>query len=79
MKCRLHFAESLTSATYRRSVDYTLAKSRFGDIANVFDAVVLIAVLFQRRVAMGVWKIQRELRQFDLGDGWFPLRHQASR
>ena len=32
--------------TYRRSVDYTLAKSRFGDIVNVFDAVILIAVLF---------------------------------
>jgi len=31
---------------YRRSVDYTLAKSRFGDIVNVFDTVVLIAVLF---------------------------------
>jgi len=33
-------------ATYRRSVDYTLAKSRFGNIASVFDALVLIAVLF---------------------------------
>src|SRR5437899_2963198 len=31
---------------YRRSVDYTLAKGRFGDIVNVFDTVVLIAVLF---------------------------------
>ena len=32
-------------STYRRSVDYTLAKSRFGDIVNVFDTMVLIAVL----------------------------------
>src|SRR6266404_4301648 len=31
---------------YRRSVDYTLAKSRFGDIANLFDAALLIALLF---------------------------------
>ena len=31
---------------YRRSIDYTLAKSRFGDIAGVFDAALLIAVLF---------------------------------
>src|SRR5947208_4058113 len=23
---------------------------------------------------MGVWKIQPELRQLNLGDGWFPLR-----
>ena len=32
--------------TYRRSVDYTLAKSCFGDIANLFDAALLIVVLF---------------------------------
>src|SRR5439155_7164863 len=30
----------------RRSVDYTLTKNRFGDVAGMFDAVVLIAVLF---------------------------------
>jgi STE24 endopeptidase len=40
------FRGIIDEVTYRRSVDYTLAKSRFGDIANVFDAVVLIAVLF---------------------------------
>jgi len=37
---------SIDAATYHRSVDYTLSKSRFGDIASVFDIVVLIAVLF---------------------------------
>src|SRR5213078_594751 len=40
------FGGMVDEATYRRSVDYTLAKSRFGDIAGVFDVVVLIAVLF---------------------------------
>ena len=40
------FRGIIDEATYRRSVDYTLAKSRFGDIVNVFDAVVLIALLF---------------------------------
>ena len=40
------FRGIIDEATYRRSVDYTLAKSRFGDTANVFDSVVLIAVLF---------------------------------
>jgi STE24 endopeptidase len=40
------FREVIDGATYRRSVDYTLAKGRFGDIAGVFDAVMLIAVLF---------------------------------
>ena len=36
----------MDESTYRRSIDYTLAKNRFGNIVNVFDAVVLIAVLF---------------------------------
>ena len=36
----------IDEVTYRRSVDYTVAKSRFGDIANLFDAVLLIAALF---------------------------------
>ena len=40
------FRGIIDGATYRRSVDYTLAKSRFGDTANVFDTVVLVAVLF---------------------------------
>jgi STE24 endopeptidase len=40
------FRGIIDETTYRRSVDYTLAKSRFGDIAGVFDAVLLIAVLF---------------------------------
>jgi STE24 endopeptidase len=40
------FRRIIDDATYRRSVDYTLAKSRFGDIAGVFDTVVLVALLF---------------------------------
>jgi len=40
------FRGIIDEATYRRSVDYTLAKSRLGDIVALFDAVVLIAVLF---------------------------------
>jgi STE24 endopeptidase len=40
------FSGIIDAAMYRRSIDYTLAKSRFGDIVNVFDTVVLIAVLF---------------------------------
>src|SRR5438034_7668767 len=35
----------IDEATYRRSVDYTLAKNRFGDVVTLFDAVLLIAVL----------------------------------
>jgi STE24 endopeptidase len=40
------FREIIDAPMYRRSIDYTLAKSRVVDIVNVFDAVVLIAVLF---------------------------------
>jgi STE24 endopeptidase len=40
------FRGIIDEATYRRSVDYTLVTSRFGDMVNVFDAIVLIAVLF---------------------------------
>src|SRR5881392_652305 len=40
------FRGNIEEATYCRSVEYTLAKSRFADIAGVFDAVVLIAALF---------------------------------
>jgi STE24 endopeptidase len=32
--------------TYGRSVDYTLAKSRFGEVLTSFDALLLMAVLF---------------------------------
>ena len=40
------FRGVIDEATYRRSVDYTLAKSRFADITGVFDVVVLIVLLF---------------------------------
>jgi len=36
----------MDESTYRRSIDYTLARNRFGNIVNIFDALVLIAVLF---------------------------------
>jgi STE24 endopeptidase len=32
--------------TYRRSIDYTLAKSRFGEVVTLFYLVLLIGVLF---------------------------------
>src|SRR6266581_1078166 len=50
------FGGMVDEATYRRSVDYTLAKSRFGDIAGMFDAVVLIALLFSGVLA---WAFER--------------------
>src|SRR5437016_6934130 len=40
------FRGIIDEAMYRRSVDYTLTKSRFGDVANLFDVMLLIAVLF---------------------------------
>ena len=40
------FREMVDEPTYRRSVDYTLAKSRFGDVVTLFDAALLIGLLF---------------------------------
>src|SRR5438128_4642935 len=40
------FREMVDEPTYRRSVDYTLAKSRFGEVVTLFDAVLLIGLLF---------------------------------
>ncbi|SMP37956.1 STE24 endopeptidase [Desulfonatronum zhilinae] len=38
--------EVMDEATYRKSVEYTLAKSRFGLFGEVYGAAVLVAVLF---------------------------------
>src|SRR5215216_3406893 len=40
------FREMVDEPTYRRSVNYTMTKNRLGDVVTVFDAVLLIAVLF---------------------------------
>ena len=40
------FRAMVDETTYRRSVDYTMTKSRFGDVVTVFDAVLLVAILF---------------------------------
>jgi STE24 endopeptidase len=40
------FREMVDEPTYRRSVDYTLAKSRLGETVTLFDAVLLIGLLF---------------------------------
>jgi STE24 endopeptidase len=40
------FREVVDEPAYRRSVDYTLAKSRFGNVVTVFDTALLIAILF---------------------------------
>ena len=36
----------MDESTYQRSIDYTLAKNRFGRIVTVFDSVILIGILF---------------------------------
>ena len=40
------FREMIDHVTYRRSVDYTLSKSRFGKVVELFDALLLVALLF---------------------------------
>ncbi len=39
------FLGMVDEPTYRRSVEYTLAKGRFGDVVTLFDAALLIGVL----------------------------------
>jgi STE24 endopeptidase len=40
------FRGMIDEATYCRSVDYTLTKNRFGDVVTVFDAILLVGILF---------------------------------
>jgi STE24 endopeptidase len=40
------FRGIIDNAIYRRSIDYTLAKSRFGEVVTLFDVVLLTGVLF---------------------------------
>ena len=40
------FRGVIDEATYRKSVDYTLAKARFGNLADFYDLIVLLVVLF---------------------------------
>jgi len=40
------YREMIDEPTYRRSVDYTLGKNRFGDVLTVFDTALLIGILF---------------------------------
>jgi STE24 endopeptidase len=40
------FREMVDAPTYRRSIDYTLAKSRFGEVVTLFDAAFVIVLLF---------------------------------
>jgi len=40
------FKDSVDAATYAKSVQYTLAKSRFEQVGMIYDAAVLLVVLF---------------------------------
>src|SRR6266478_4931715 len=40
------FRGMIDEATYCRSIDYTLTKNRFGDVVTVFDAILLIGIVF---------------------------------
>src|SRR6186713_2115044 len=42
----LAFREMVDEPTYLRSIEYTLAKSLFGDVVTLFDTALLIAILF---------------------------------
>lgn len=47
------FRGRLDAATYARSVDYTLARSRFGLVESAWDTVLLVGVLFSGLLVQG--------------------------
>src|ERR1044071_1002394 len=51
------FREVVDELTYHRSVDYTLSKSRFGEVVTLFDAALLSGLLFSGVLpkAFGKW------------------------
>jgi STE24 endopeptidase len=55
------FRQMIDKATYRRSVDYTLAKSRFGEVVTLFDAVLLIGLLFSGALP---WAFEKFMASF---------------
>ena len=53
-----------------------MAKSRFGEVVTLFDAVLLIGVLFSGCIALGVWMIHDIVRHVRLGNGRFSFRYR---
>ena len=53
--------DSIDPDTYAKSVDYTLAKSRFGQMENAWNTVVLLVILFSGALPRG----------YDLFANWF--------
>ena len=57
------FQGTIDEVTYRKSVEYTLAKNRFGKFAEVFDTLVLLGVLFSGVLP---WALRKASVQFGL-------------
>jgi STE24 endopeptidase len=56
----LAFREMIDGPTYRRSVDYTLAKSRLSNVSDAFDVFLLVVLLFSGVLpwTFGAWSVQ---------------------
>ena len=59
------FRGVMDDAAYRKSVDYTLAKNRFGQVENVFDTALLVLVIFS-----GVLPVAWRFAQAFQGEGF---------
>ena len=70
------FREMVDEPTYRRSVDYTLAKSRFGEVVTLFDAVLLIGSCYSAACCRGRLENSRQLsaRRFGQWPVFFSLQ-----
>ena len=63
--------------TYRRSVDSTLAKSRFGEVVTLFDAVLLIGLLFSGVLPWAFGKIHGSVPDVRFANGRFSFRYRC--
>src|SRR5215468_1802982 len=65
------FREMVDEPTYYRSVDYTLAKSRFGEVVTSFDALLLIGLLFSGMLPWALGKFMPDFGTFVLAMAGF--------
>ncbi len=70
------FKNSMDAPTYAKSIEYTLAKSRFSRVEMAFETVILAIGVVQRPFAVGVPCLHRLPRRFRLGHGCLSLRRR---
>ena len=60
------FKEVMDESTYKKSVDYTLAKSRFGTIVDTYSTIILIIILFSGYISKAYTSITEILGESEI-------------